>query len=41
VPAVYVHRGWDTGDESQGVTAVFVNIDQNHDGIPWEAFEEV
>jgi len=36
-----VHGGSDTGNESQGVTAVFVNVDQNHDGIRWEAREEV
>jgi len=37
----YVHRGSDTGDESESVTAIFVNIDQDHDGIRWEAFKNV
>jgi len=28
------------GDESQGVTASFVDVDQNYDAILWEVFQK-
>ena len=36
-----VRGGIDAGGENQGITAVFVNVDQNYDAVPWEVFQEV
>jgi len=28
-------------DESQGIAAIFIDIDENYDAVPWEVFQKV